>query len=167
MYGGGEKTRINLLVTLERHVLDPIDCFALPSGCPIILTIQTFRVVAGGTGSPPSRASSTRRRRGAPSPAGRASRPPPPPTRHAGPLPSPSCSPSPPTTPPPQHPDHHPRSKDPTYSDFSLTTLRCRQLLFEFPGKLLACPRTDDSCVILVGGWCTVVLVLLIVVKFW
>ena len=55
------------------------------------------------------------------------------------------------------------RSTDPAYSDFSLTTLRCRQLLFQFPGQLLACPRTDDSCVILVGGWCAVVLVLMMV----
>ena len=63
----------------------------------------------------------------------------------------------------PRHPNPHLRSTDPAYSDFSLTTLRCRQLLFQFPGQLLACPRTDDSCVILVGGWCAVVLVLMMV----
>ena len=43
------------------------------------------------------------------------------------------------------------RSQDATVSDFTQTTLRCRQIIFEFSGKLLACPRTEDSCVLLVG----------------
>jgi hypothetical protein len=42
------------------------------------------------------------------------------------------------------------KSRDPAYSDFTLTTLRCRQLVFEFPGQLVACPRTQDCAVLVV-----------------
>ena len=42
------------------------------------------------------------------------------------------------------------RSQDASVSDFTQTTLRCRQIIFEFSGKLLACPRTEDSCVLMV-----------------
>jgi len=42
------------------------------------------------------------------------------------------------------------KSADPATSDFSLTTMRCRQLLFQFPSQLLACPRTEENAVLVV-----------------
>ena len=43
------------------------------------------------------------------------------------------------------------KSSDPATSDFSLTTMRCRQLIFQFPGQLLACPRTEENAVFVVS----------------
>ena len=36
------------------------------------------------------------------------------------------------------------------HSDFNLATLSCRQLVFEFSGLLLACPRTEENAVMVV-----------------
>jgi len=41
-------------------------------------------------------------------------------------------------------------SSDPATSDFSLTTMRCRQLIFQFSSQLIACPRTEENAVLVV-----------------
>ena len=40
-----------------------------------------------------------------------------------------------------------PRPKDSSVSSFTQTTLRCRQLIFDFPGHILASPITDTSTI--------------------
>jgi len=40
-----------------------------------------------------------------------------------------------------------PRPKDSSVSSFTQTTLRCRQLIFDFPGHVLASPITDTSTI--------------------
>ena len=42
-------------------------------------------------------------------------------------------------------------SSDPATSDFSLTTMRCRQLIFQFSSQLIACPRTEENAVLVVS----------------
>ena len=43
-----------------------------------------------------------------------------------------------------------PQSKDSSYSPFTQTTLRCRQLIFDFPGQVLANPLTDTSSILVI-----------------
>ena len=43
-----------------------------------------------------------------------------------------------------------PQSKDSSYSPFTQTTLRCRQLIFEFGGHVLANPITDTSSILVI-----------------
>lgn len=55
------------------------------------------------------------------------------------------------------------RSQDPEIKDFTLTILRCRQLIFGLPGELVALPKPKDCRVFVVSlrdYFCLVIILL-------